>query len=72
MLQCVSEQPSAKWRNWQTHQTQNLANLRVRVGSTPTFATIQSLSYSIEMTFRVSYALGVCKFAKTDTKGWLP
>jgi len=24
------------------------------------------------MTFRVSYALGVCKFAKTDTKGWLP
>ncbi len=31
----------AKWRNWQTHQTQNLAHFTVRVGSTPTFATIQ-------------------------------
>lgn len=30
----------AKWRNWQTHQTQNLAYFTVRVGSTPTFATI--------------------------------
>jgi hypothetical protein len=30
---------SAKWRNWQTHQTQNLAHFTVRVGSTPTFAT---------------------------------
>jgi hypothetical protein len=30
----------AKWRNWQTHQTQNLAHFTVRVGSTPTFATI--------------------------------
>ena len=29
----------AKWRNWQTHQTQNLAHFTVRVGSTPTFAT---------------------------------
>ena len=31
----------AKWRNWQTHQTQNLAHFSVRVGSTPTFATIR-------------------------------
>jgi hypothetical protein len=31
--------PSAKWRNWQTHQTQNLALFTQRVGSTPTFAT---------------------------------
>jgi hypothetical protein len=29
----------AKWRNWQTHQTQNLALFTQRVGSTPTFAT---------------------------------
>lgn len=32
----------AKWRNWQTHQTQNLAHFTVRVGSTPTFATTYS------------------------------
>ncbi len=31
----------AKWRNWQTHQTQNLAHFTVRVGSTPTFATMR-------------------------------
>ena len=31
--------PTAKWRNWQTHQTQNLALFTQRVGSTPTFAT---------------------------------
>ena len=30
----------AEWRNWQTHQTQNLAHFTVRVGSTPTFATM--------------------------------
>ena len=30
---------TAKWRNWQTHQTQNLALFTLRVGSTPTFAT---------------------------------
>ncbi len=29
----------AKWRNWQTQQTQNLPYFTVRVGSTPTFAT---------------------------------
>ena len=33
------KKPLAKWRNWQTHQTQNLAYFTVRVGSTPTFAT---------------------------------
>ena len=32
----------AKWRNWQTHQTQNLALFTQRVGSTPTFATIKT------------------------------
>jgi hypothetical protein len=31
--------PLAKWRNWQTHRTQNPADLTVHVGSTPTFAT---------------------------------
>jgi hypothetical protein len=35
--------PVAKWRNWQTHQTQNLAYFTVRVGSTPTFATTGKL-----------------------------
>jgi hypothetical protein len=30
----------AEWRNWQTHQTQNLAFFTERVGSTPTSATI--------------------------------
>ena len=30
----------AEWRNWQTHQTQNLAKFTLRVGSTPTSATI--------------------------------
>jgi hypothetical protein len=29
----------AEWRNWQTHQTQNLAKFTLRVGSTPTSAT---------------------------------
>ena len=29
----------AEWRNWQTHQTQNLAFFTERVGSTPTSAT---------------------------------
>ena len=31
--------PVAEWRNWQTHQTQNLAKFTLRVGSTPTSAT---------------------------------
>jgi hypothetical protein len=31
----------AEWRNWQTHQTQNLAFFTERVGSTPTSATIK-------------------------------
>src|SRR5258708_12317877 len=35
----MSSRSVAKWRNWQTHQTQNLAYFTVRVGSTPTFAT---------------------------------
>src|SRR5215472_16161841 len=35
----VGSRSVAKWRNWQTHQTQNLAHFTVRVGSTPTFAT---------------------------------
>ena len=30
----------AEWRNWQTHQTQNLAKFTLRVGSTPTSATM--------------------------------
>jgi hypothetical protein len=34
----------AKWRNWQTHQTQNLALFTQRVGSTPTFATKKIIS----------------------------
>jgi hypothetical protein len=29
-----------EWRNWQTHQTQNLASRKGRVGSTPTSGTI--------------------------------
>jgi hypothetical protein len=32
-------QSQAEWRNWQTHQTQNLAKFTLRVGSTPTSAT---------------------------------
>ncbi len=32
----------AEWRNWQTHQTQNLAKFTLRVGSTPTSATTSS------------------------------
>ena len=32
----------AEWRNWQTHQTQNLAFFTERVGSTPTSATISN------------------------------
>jgi hypothetical protein len=35
----------AEWRNWQTHQTQNLAKFTLRVGSTPTSATTESLTY---------------------------
>jgi hypothetical protein len=33
----------AEWRNWQTHQTQNLAFFTERVGSTPTSATTNFL-----------------------------
>ena len=29
----------AEWRNWQTHQTQNLAKFTLREGSTPSSAT---------------------------------
>lgn len=29
----------AEWRNWQTHQTQNLAYFTVREGSSPSSAT---------------------------------
>ncbi len=39
MLNLSKPRATAKWRNWQTHQTQNLAHFTVRVGSTPTFAT---------------------------------
>ena len=35
----VKHCPVAEWRNWQTHQTQNLALFTQRVGSTPTSAT---------------------------------
>lgn len=35
----VEHCPVAEWRNWQTHQTQNLASFTRRVGSTPTSAT---------------------------------
>jgi hypothetical protein len=31
----------AEWRNWQTHQTQNLAKFTLREGSTPSSATNQ-------------------------------
>ncbi len=31
-----------EWRNWQTHQTQNLALRKERVGSTPTSGIIFS------------------------------
>jgi uncharacterized protein YcbK (DUF882 family) len=39
----------AEWRNWQTHQTQNLAFFTERVGSTPTSATnkIKSVIYRL-------------------------
>ncbi len=36
----------AEWRNWQTHQTQNLAKFTLREGSTPSSATINSVIYS--------------------------
>ena len=39
----------AEWRNWQTHQTQNLAFFTERVGSTPTSATnkVKSVIYRL-------------------------
>lgn len=40
MLNCQCALSVAEWRNWQTHQTQNLAFFTERVGSTPTSATI--------------------------------
>jgi hypothetical protein len=33
------ESSVAEWRNWQTHQTQNLAKFTLREGSTPSSAT---------------------------------
>lgn len=37
----------AEWRNWQTHQTQNLAFFTERVGSTPTSATNRTTKKNI-------------------------
>jgi hypothetical protein len=51
MLNLQLHCPVAKWRNWQTHQTQNLALFTERVGSTPTFATT---SFSISVPFRAT------------------
>ena len=45
MIHC-GKVPKAKWRNWQTHQTQNLALFTQRVGSTPTFATTNKATHS--------------------------
>jgi hypothetical protein len=36
----LRESSVAEWRNWQTHQTQNLAKFTLREGSTPSSATI--------------------------------
>ncbi len=38
----VKCQGRPKWRNWQTHQTQNLALVTQRGGSTPPFGTSMS------------------------------
>ena len=38
----------AEWRNWQTHQTQNLAKFTLRVGSTPTSATSKSAFTTVD------------------------
>ena len=40
-----SEPSVAEWRNWQTHQTQNLAFFTERVGSTPTSATTKKIKH---------------------------
>ena len=42
------EKLGPKWRNWQTHGTQNPAIFTGHVGSTPTFGTIQFFQRSIE------------------------
>src|ERR1051325_4062354 len=44
VLLCASFAP--EWRNWYTHQTQNLANFTVHVGSSPTSGTIESTADS--------------------------
>jgi hypothetical protein len=50
----------ASWRNWQTRELQDLVNRKVRVGSTPTDATMKSIDGTIisEEALHLSYSLG--------------
>jgi hypothetical protein len=46
----LKESSMAEWRNWQTHQTQNLAKFTLREGSTPSSATNQfKLKYDLTL-----------------------
>ena len=38
--------PVPEWRNWQTHQTQNLARLTSRGGSSPPSGSLESMTYA--------------------------
>ncbi len=63
----------AEWRNWQTHQTQNLAKFTLREGSTPSSATNQfnssdvfspcgllALSWALSLSARVRHQRCSC------------
>jgi hypothetical protein len=52
----------ALWRNWQTQQTQNLPEFTLRLGSTPSSATI--LSSQIRIPAFSTAVLGVEKLAE--------